>query len=156
MPSLFPDIVGRIIVRYPTRLCSAAMVPTDITQSLRIMQFYFGIQKPWKIHLQFTITRPGSEPQYPELFQTPKKPHRKIALIRTILTVVHTSGSVHCRRRTGTCRVFVYTNWNREFSRPHTYYIPFESYSHVEFNAVGIVGNGSVIVEKRSFYADIG
>jgi len=43
-----------------------------------------------------------------------------------------------------------------KFSRPHTYYIPFERYSHVEFNAVGIVGNGSVVVEKRPFYADIG
>ena len=77
-------------------------------------------------------------------------------LIRTILTVLNTCGSVACTRRYGTCRV-LFTRMEKHligrFWSYEMYVRSLERYSHDEFIAVGITEIGSVEVEKRTNYA---
>ena len=47
--------VGGITVQYLACLYSVAMVPTAIPHSLRLIQYYFGLWKPWETESQLAF-----------------------------------------------------------------------------------------------------
>ena len=133
--------VGRITVQYLACLYSVAMVPTVIPWSLPLIQYYFGLWKPWETESQLAPAT-WAVPPIINHFKLQDNHLQKIVLICTILTVPNTCGSVACTRRYGTCRVLftqmekhlIDRSWSYEM-----YVISLERYSHNKFSTIGIM-----------------
>src|SRR5258708_36225070 len=84
-----------------------------------------------------------------EVLQTSSYISSEIQLIRTILTVLFPFLYLPWGTRNGTCHFSVYLFFPSESpERIGSYYTSLERYFQGEHNAIGIVGNGSELMEQ--------